>query len=49
MFSVAESMLAQWSKRILEAWIGIFAKLLPVLAKANGRAKEADYIQKGVN
>jgi len=27
-------MLSQWSRQILEAWIGIFAKLLPVLARS---------------
>jgi len=32
-FTLAEEMLRQWSKQILEAWIGIFAKLLPVLAR----------------
>lgn len=28
---VAESMLNQWSKNILEAWIGVYASLLPIL------------------
>ena len=32
-FTLALEMLGQWSKPILEAWIGVFAKLLPVLAK----------------
>jgi hypothetical protein len=32
-FTLAEEMLNQWSRQILEAWICIFAKLLPILAK----------------
>jgi hypothetical protein len=30
---VADSMLNQWSKNILEAWIGVYASLLPILSK----------------
>lgn len=44
MFSLATEMLSQWSRQILEAWIGIFAKLLPVLARKNKGAKEQHYI-----
>lgn len=42
-------MLGQWSRPVLEAWIGIFAKLLPVLARENGGAREQQFVQKGVN
>ena len=42
-------MLGQWSKPILEAWIGIFAKLLPVLAQQNNGARQQHFVQKGVS
>lgn len=29
---VADKMLNQWSKNILEAWIGVYASLLPILS-----------------
>jgi hypothetical protein len=48
-FNLAEDMLRQWSKPILEAWIGIFAKLLPVLARKSNGAGESFFIQKGVS
>lgn len=48
MFTLAEEMLNQWSRPILEAWIGIFAKLLPVLAQRDNRARQQVFIQKGV-
>ena len=47
-FTLAEEMLAQWSKQILEAWIGIFAKLLPILARKDNGAREQAFVQKGV-
>ena len=48
MFNLAEEMLTQWSRQILEAWIGIFAKLLPVLAEKDGGARKSHFIGKGV-
>jgi hypothetical protein len=48
-FNLAEDMLRQWSKPILEAWIGIFAKLLPILAHRQNGARESFFIQKGVS
>ena len=48
-FTLAEEMLNQWSRPILETWIGIFAKLLPVLAQRNNGARKQIFVQKGVN
>ena len=48
-FGLAEEMLSQWSRQILEAWIGIFAKLLPVLARQQNGAREQFFITKGVD
>lgn len=48
-FSLAEEMLSQWSRQILEAWIGIFAKLLPILARQQNGAREQFFITKGVD
>ena len=42
-------MLGQWSRQVLEAWIGVFAKLLPVLARENGGQREQSFIGKGVS
>ena len=42
-------MLGQWSRQILEAWIGIFAKLLPILAKKDNGCRERFFIDKGVS
>ena len=47
-FTLAEEMLNQWSRQILEAWICIFAKLLPVLAKRDNGARQQVFVQKGV-
>lgn len=41
-------MLTQWSRQILEAWIGIFAKLLPVLAEKENGARKPFFVSKGV-
>ena len=46
---MAEEMLGQWSKQILEAWIGNFARLLPLLARSNNGSRSAIFVQKGVN
>ena len=46
---LAEEMLSQWSRQILEAWIGIFAKLLPILARQQNGAREQFFITKGVD
>jgi len=48
-FTLAEEMLNQWSKQILEAWIGNFAKLLPILAKSKNGLRETHYVNKGIN
>lgn len=42
-------MLCQWSRQILEAWIGIFAKLLPILARRENGTRQQHYVQKGVS
>ncbi len=42
-------MLGQWSRQVLEAWIGIFAKLLPILAQENEGQREKHFIDKGVS
>ena len=47
-FTLAEEMLNQWSRQILEAWICIFAKLLPVLAKRDNGARKQVFVDKGV-
>ena len=47
-FNLAAEMLNQWSRQILEAWICIFAKLLPVLAKRDNGARQQVFVQKGV-
>lgn len=47
-FNLAEEMLTQWSRQILEAWIGIFAKLLPVLAEKENGARKPFFVSKGV-
>ena len=41
-------MLSQWSKQVLDAWIGVFAKLLPMVAKQDP-AQLDQCVQKGVN
>lgn len=47
LFKVAESMLNQWSKSILEAWIGVYASLLPILSERDA-AMQAKLIADGV-
>ena len=42
-------MLGQWSKQVIEAWIGPYTKLLPVLARKDNRAQEQHYLQKGIS
>ena len=41
-------MLAQWSKDILEAWIGVYAKMLPVYAKQVDASKRNGIVMQGV-
>ena len=41
-------MLMQWSCDILEAWIGVYAKLLPIHADSFKGAKRNDILCKGV-
>ena len=41
-------MLSQWSKQVLDAWIGVFAKLLPIVAKQDP-SKLDECVKKGVN
>ena len=41
---LANTMLQQWGEQVIEAWIGIFAKLLPVLAKSENGAREQQFI-----
>ena len=47
-FTLAEEMLNQWSRAILESWIGIFAQLLPVLAQLDNAARKQHFVDKGV-
>ena len=42
-------MLGQWSKQVIEAWIGPYTKLLPILARKDNGAQEQHYLQKGIN
>ena len=41
-------MLKQWSKEILEAWIGVYAKLLPLYAENFTGPQQQEILNKGI-
>lgn len=41
-------MLKQWSKEILEAWIGVYAKLLPLYAEKFTGTQQQEILNKGI-
>ena len=42
-------MLTQWSRQIYEAWLGIYAKTLPILAQRNNGKKKQKLIEDAVS
>ena len=48
LFKVSIAMLNQWSKPILDAWIGVYAVLLPILSKKDP-SRQDKLIKDGVS